>query len=85
MKKAKILAAALALVVACMPFTGCGGQSTSSSAASASGAVSSGAAGQEEPVKLTAYISHISDTDRFPMPVLETLAQEAMWKLSGRL
>ena len=77
MKKAKILAAALALVVACMPFTGCGGQSTSSSAAPASGAVSSGAAGQEEPVKLTAYISHISDTDRFPMPVLETLAQEA--------
>ena len=71
MKKHRILAAALAAVIACCALGGCGGPG----AAGGSGAAASGSA--EGPVKLTAYISHISDPDKFPLPVLDELAQRA--------
>ncbi len=71
MKKAKILAAALALSMSCTAFAACGGTPSSGSAQNSSGSDADG------PVKLTAYISHISDTDNFPMPVLDAIAEQA--------
>ena len=71
MKKIRVLAVVLALAMICSVLAGCDG-TTASSAASASGM-----SADDGPVKLTAYISHISDTERFPLPILDELAEKA--------
>lgn len=80
MMKKRIFTALLAATLVCASFAGCGGDnqsSTSSSSPTSSGTVSAEDTATDEPVQLTAYISHISDTERFPLPVLATLAEEA--------
>lgn len=78
--KKQILAAFLVTTLVCASFAGCGGnnQSSASNGSSASSETSSTEeTASDEPVQLTAYISHISDAERFPLPVLATLAEEA--------
>lgn len=80
MKKIKMSALVLAICITCAVFAGCGGSPASSSGASGASVPASdadGTGGVGEKVKLTAYISHISNMDNFPMPVLDALAEQA--------